>query len=77
MNEFRLERISQLARMAAADWVEANEFRLERISQLARIGLVIFICSPAFRLERISQLARIGPRRANRRAGSGLSAFPN
>ena len=68
MGTFRLERISQLARI---DWfvqVLKARFRLERISQLARMRQRWRARHALFRLERISQLARIGCSRC-RKAG--------
>ena len=40
LGEFRLERISQLARMRPVSCARSLMFRLERISQLARILLI-------------------------------------
>ena len=57
--EFRLERISQLARMVLVSRTEQSAFRLERISQLARIDQDLSKLAGKFRLERISQLARM------------------
>ena len=56
---FRLERISQLARIRCCSCHCASLFRLERISQLARMQQAARVWRAQFRLERISQLARI------------------